>query len=302
MASISTQELIAIFVKAYNDEWGYIFGAAGKEWTEKLQKQLIAKMVSKYGSNWKTNSEAKDDDYYMSACYGDRWIGHTVADCSGLFVFAFNAFGIRISHSSHYQYTDYCVEKGVLNKGKRSDGKELKPGTAVFIYKAEKNRYTHVGLYIGNGEVVEAASTQKGVIKSKVTDSKWNRWGELKYVDYKTENLGFPETPGWRATIRRGDKGDDVTELQVMLWRLGYDLGPCGVDGDFGRATQAAVKEFQKTHGLTVDGVCGPLTWDALEKASVAPPDMYTVTIYHVNSATKDSLLKEYPNSQAVKE
>jgi len=49
-----------------------------------------------------------------------------------------------------------------------------------------------------------------------------------------------------------------------MLDRMGYDLGSYGVDGDFGSATEAAVKSFQSDHGLTVDGIVGKNTWAEL--------------------------------------
>lgn len=58
------------------------------------------------------------------------------------------------------------------------------------------------------------------------------------------------------ATIRNGDRGSDVAELQT---KLGLPA-----DGRFGAATEAAVEEFQDTHGLTPDGVVGPKTWAAL--------------------------------------
>ena len=68
------------------------------------------------------------------------------------------------------------------------------------------------------------------------------------------------------TTLRRGSKGDDVRECQGILARLGYDLGKCGVDGDFGKCTEAAVRKYQKERGLTVDGIVGPMTWAALIK------------------------------------
>lgn len=65
----------------------------------------------------------------------------------------------------------------------------------------------------------------------------------------------------WQALIiklRQGDSGAAVSAVQVQLNSHGYGLG---VDGDFGAATNAAVREFQDKRGLTVDGVVGPDTW-----------------------------------------
>ncbi len=64
-------------------------------------------------------------------------------------------------------------------------------------------------------------------------------------------------------TLRRGSKGRDVQELQVLLKKLGYDPGP--TDGVFGQRTEQAVIRFQKDNGLVQDGVIGPVTWRVLE-------------------------------------
>ena len=60
---MKASELVAVFRKALEDHWGYIFGAAGKEWTESRQKQIVNKMVTLYGGSWKNNSEAKDNGH-----------------------------------------------------------------------------------------------------------------------------------------------------------------------------------------------------------------------------------------------
>jgi peptidoglycan DL-endopeptidase CwlO len=62
--------------------------------------------------------------------------------------------------------------------------------------------------------------------------------------------------------IQDGDCGQEVTEIQSQLNALGYPTG--AADGDFGAATVAAVKAFQKDRGLEADGVVGPSTYRAL--------------------------------------
>ena len=86
-------------------------------------------------------------------------------------------------HGSNTMWNKYMAKQGKLSGGKRTDGEALKPGTAVFVLKNGTDR-SHVGLYIGNGEVIEASTTKVGVIKSKITNSKWAEWGEMKGVDY----------------------------------------------------------------------------------------------------------------------
>jgi len=62
--------------------------------------------------------------------------------------------------------------------------------------------------------------------------------------------------------LRKGSVGGDVADLQMRLAQLGFSPGP--IDGDFGSLTENAVLAFQTAKGLTVDGVVGPQTRDAL--------------------------------------
>ena len=67
--------------------------------------------------------------------------------------------------------------------------------------------------------------------------------------------------------MRRGSTGPGVSRLQRLLNEYGrYGLA---VDGDFGRATLAAVRDAQKRLAVAVDGEVGPETWGALAKALV---------------------------------
>ena len=63
--------------------------------------------------------------------------------------------------------------------------------------------------------------------------------------------------------LKRGSKGADVTQLQKELKNRGYKLGKSGknkdgIDGDFGKNTEKAVKQFQKAQKLKlIDGIVG---------------------------------------------
>lgn len=56
--------------------------------------------------------------------------------------------------------------------------------------------------------------------------------------------------------LKKGSKGDDVKAIQCALH--------CYPDGIFGNLTEEAVRDFQELHGLGVDGIVGPLTWEAI--------------------------------------
>ena len=163
---ITANDLIAKFRQALDEKWGYIWGTAGVKWTKAKQEQL---------------DQTTDSNRALSRKYGAKWIGHWVADCSGLFVWAFKQLGGTMYHGSNTMYLKWCEQKGELKAGKRTDGATLKPGTAVFVWNGKT--YSHVGLFVGDC-VIEAQGTQAGVTTSKVTATKWTHWGELKGVTF----------------------------------------------------------------------------------------------------------------------
>ena len=85
---------------------------------------------------------------------GKRYVwgtsGANTFDCSGLTSYAYRQVGINISRSSRVQWQ---------SAGRRVSKSELKPGDLVFYYSP----VSHVGIYIGNGKIVDAANPRKGV-------------------------------------------------------------------------------------------------------------------------------------------
>ena len=64
-------------------------------------------------------------------------------------------------------------------------------------------------------------------------------------------------------TLSIGSTGRDVRRLQRIFVMM-KALGPSNITGTFDATTEQAVKDFQQGAGLTVDGIAGPLTWQAL--------------------------------------
>ena len=289
---VKSEDLVAGCQQSLDEEWGYIWGKIHEMWSDEKQDAYVRAY--------------HDDERRKQSCeYGGKWAGHIVTDCSGLVKYWVEKYGGKMYHGSNTMYLKWCTSKGELRNGQRTDGKPLKPGTAVFCWNGAK--YSHVGINVGGGWVIEAAGTRQGVIKSRITDSKWDNWGELRGVDY-TGSGDSPATdldpiPVPRPTIKRGAKGETVKIMQKALLSHGYDVGPYGADGVFGRATEEAVKKFQQSHTdaegnyLVIDGICGPKTWAALERETVTT---YTITISGITKDQAGELLKMYPTADVA--
>lgn len=79
----------------------------------------------------------------------------------------------------------------------------------------------------------------------------------------------LPEKYGKAITVTlhqlsKGCRGEEVRALQILLMGRGYDVGKSGADGSFGGDTEKAVLQYQRDHGLKVDGYAGEDTLTAL--------------------------------------
>lgn len=160
--------------------------------------------------------------------------------------------------------------KGMYNaakvKGKIADGMPEIPGILVWT-----QTQGHVGVYVGDGMVVEARGFAYGVQRNALAKRAFTHWGLCPYVTYTEDEQTLAiETAGsatddTRPTLRKGSKGAAVMELQGLLLKAGCTLPEYGADGTYGTETVEAVKAFQATNALTSDGICGPLTWAKLD-------------------------------------
>jgi hypothetical protein len=252
-----------------NEGCGYIFATSGQIWTQEDQDAVNngKKMTGPPAQTEKTKA------------YGGQWIGKHVYDCSGLWVALMAQWGAYVYHGSNTIWKQYCRDKGEIEFGRKQGGGEIKPGTAVFLYRKSDDNRHHIGVYIGGGKCIEAKGTYYGVVESDI--SHWDEWGEIKGIDYGGGEVNYP-------VVKRGCKGAEVKTVQALLNGWGYSLD---VDGSFGKMTEDAVKAFQQRMGLKPDGIVGDQTWAALTSAEEKPevpdePDEYLEIVNPVNGQT----------------
>lgn len=268
MANVKASVYIPALEKHLGD--GYVYGTVGQNCTVALLKAKYRQ----YGTQMQADYYQKNGDYTKGLCA--RWLNKWVADCSGLIkAVRRDLTGVFRDVSAQGTY-DQCGRCGIYST------MPLIPGCALFMWNAARRRMGHVGVYVGDGWVVQSAGVRYGVIKTKL--SGWTHWGLLDWMDYdisaesgsapgggsgnqgddtnpKPGDLPYPiELP---AQVGIGNTGYVVKKLQTVLNDLGA-IPTLIVDGIFGQKTLVAVYTFQKAHSLPVDGIVGRKTWTAL--------------------------------------
>ena len=125
----------------------------------------------------------------------------------------------------------------------------------------------------GTETAVKAFQRQFGLTADGVVGpATWQKLYEI-YADVTNELLDPNQRPGTYpgTALRVGSTGRAVREAQfyLVLMSAYYPSVPrINIDGEFGPATETAVKAFQKLFGLTQDGVIGRATWDKLYQQS----------------------------------
>lgn len=169
-----------------------------------------------------------------------------------------SAAGLKVTGVADVDTQEALEASDAPEKG----GVTLKQGMSGDAVKRLQNRLIELGYMTGTADGNFGASTKTAVAafqRKAGLDADGIAGPTTLAVLY--DNDAPSATPA-DDTLEQGDSGDAVKALQKRLIELGYMSGTA--DGDFGSATKAAVKLFQKQAGLTVDGVAGPGTQSAL--------------------------------------
>ena len=216
---------------------------------------------------------AKDNTHGYSQA--NRW--GPDYDCSSFIISAYEQAGLKLKEAGA-SYTGNmrdAFEKCGFGAYPRQPVSRLEPGDVLL------NEKHHAVMYIGNGKVVAARSSdgfpQSGDQSSREIciqdyydwpDGGWDcvlRYAPQVNSEQSTVNSeGTVECEVSLPLLKQGDKGIAVKIMQELLISAGFSCGPDGADGDFGPNTARALKRFQSARELAADTVCGKETWEEL--------------------------------------
>ena len=166
-----------------------------------------------------------------------------------------------------YVYKTYVsVNKTASSSSSSSSATRLEKGSTGSAVKDLQTKLKKLGYY---DAYVDGDYGDTTVAAVKAFQKKYNLTADgiagketLKKLDSVYENANSDKDDD---SLRMGDSGSAVKDLQTKLKKLGYYDGT--VDSTFGSGTYAAVKAFQKKYNLTADGVAGSETLKKLDSA-----------------------------------
>ncbi len=169
----NNKDLAAYAIQAWENNWGYVWGTYGNVLTESLLAYKIQQYPDWVGQN--------------AAFIRSHWLNRRCTDCVGLI----KGYGwldastgaIRYGTNGMPDYGANTMYRAAAQAG--VSGRDYGPiSTMPEIVGLAVHMNGHIGVYIGNGCVIEAANTSVGVIKTKLAGRGWTEWCKLPYIDY----------------------------------------------------------------------------------------------------------------------
>ena len=160
-------------IHAWESGWGYVWGTYGNVLTRSLLDYKVQQYPDGVGA-YKDFIE-------------ENWLGRRTTDCVGLI----KGYGwldptdqsIDYASNGMPDYGANQMYQSAVDAGADHGSMSTMPdivGLAVW-------KEGHIGVYIGDGYVIEAMSTKKGVVKTEVEGRGWQGWCKIPYIDYLEE-------------------------------------------------------------------------------------------------------------------
>lgn len=169
-ANKNNLDLVKWAIHASESKWGYVYGTYGGVLNETLLTSKISQYPDEVGGY---------EDFIRQ-----HWLGGRTADCVGL-IKGYSWYNTETAHmeigaNGMPDISANAMFENASEKGTIDTIPEI-PGLAVW-------HEGHIGIYIGNGEVIQAANTNAGVVRTSISQSGWTHWLKIPYIQYINES------------------------------------------------------------------------------------------------------------------
>lgn len=200
----TNKELVTFAKKALAEKWNYTYAHYGQVVTAASIESAAGRFPKQYTAAYKKRT-------YRGRLDGDGdAVGKRGADCIGL-IKGFLWWQGDDKNPKYDRDTD-VNEAGMLQRSKVKGKIDTMPDKeGILVYYSG-----HVGVYVGNGKVIEARGVDYGVVETNLKDRKWTDWSECPYVDYIAEETTYIVQAGdslWGIAEKFLGDGKRFTEL-----------------------------------------------------------------------------------------
>ena len=159
-------DLVTYVTNAWNSGWGYVWGTYGQVLTPELLQYKLTQYPEGVGE--------------YAAFIRANWLDKRTADCVGLI----KGYGWLDGETMEIQYgsngmPDIGANEMYYNAVRKGAIQTMPDTPGLAVWKPG-----HIGVYIGNGEVIEAMGTKYGVVKTQLEGRGWTHWLEIPYIKY----------------------------------------------------------------------------------------------------------------------
>lgn len=162
-------DLVQWAIEAEKAGWGYVYGTYG---------DVFDQTMFDYKRNQYPDEVGNHEEFIRQ-----NWLGGRTADCVGLIKgYGWLDAGTQTINYGTNGMPDIGADtmyENAAEKGTIDTIPEI-PGLAVW-------HEGHIGIYIGNGKVIQAANTNAGVILTNLGDTAWTHWLKISYISYIEE-------------------------------------------------------------------------------------------------------------------
>ena len=246
---------------------------------EEAKQRLISWVTGQIGTHEGANNRNRyAEDGQLVKLYG--WNAQNQPWCDLFTDEAFIAcFGLKVGAAMTYQRigagSAACRQSAQFFKDNGAFVQTPETGDVVFFYVGGAINHQGIVIRVSGESIVTVEGNASDAVSERsypIGADTIAGYGRPKWSLAVDEAADAPTGKSVQRILlnlpvpAKGDVGGAVAAIQGALQYRGYSLGASGVDGDFGSATDRAVRAFQGAQALAVDGVVGRETWTALMK------------------------------------